>query len=221
MSQFSSFSSTDIANLSNTNQSLSQMNLVSVETTSTRPTSLVLVRDDESFCRKSLIDLLPLKPSTTIDNIHITPSPLDNRPRYFRPGSIIDDTTYHRITNSTMDNNFLNIEMEEENLTNDNQSSSVSSIIHMEKPMNDPIADALVECLDQIDEVHDGIDDNVTENESECDSIIITSSHPYPPINRTGQVADHDRPFADYGHLGRYTYFSIGDKDHSELFLLL
>ena len=81
--------------------------------------------------------------------------------------------------------------------------SLLSSIIHMEKPVNDPIADVLIEYMDQTNELHDETDDNATENESESDSIIITSAHSYPPINRTGQIADHDRPFTDYRHLGR------------------
>ena len=31
------------------------------------------------------------------------------------------------------------------------------------------------------------------------------TEHPYPPMNQTGTVADHDRPYADYGHLNRET----------------
>jgi hypothetical protein len=32
-----------------------------------------------------------------------------------------------------------------------------------------------------------------------------TTQRPYPPVDQTGQVADHDRPYADYGHLNRQT----------------
>jgi hypothetical protein len=37
----------------------------------------------------------------------------------------------------------------------------------------------------------------------------ITTSHPYPPIQRTGRVLHHDRPYVDYGHLDRITIAQI------------
>lgn len=36
-------------------------------------------------------------------------------------------------------------------------------------------------------------------------SAISSMSLPYPPTNQTGPIADHDRPYADYGHLDRST----------------
>ncbi|CAF1468639.1 unnamed protein product [Adineta steineri] len=45
--------------------------------------------------------------------------------------------------------------------------------------------------------------DNISIDESISKQII--SSHPYPPINQTGAVMDHDRPYADYGHLDTRT----------------
>jgi hypothetical protein len=41
-------------------------------------------------------------------------------------------------------------------------------------------------------------------NQTSTITIAAAGSHPYPPINQTGQVAEHDRPYADYGHLSMY-----------------
>ena len=38
-------------------------------------------------------------------------------------------------------------------------------------------------------------------------SIIV--KHPYPPIYRRGVVLDHDRPYADFGHLGSFLSSSL------------
>ncbi|CAF3855559.1 unnamed protein product, partial [Rotaria sp. Silwood1] len=39
----------------------------------------------------------------------------------------------------------------------------------------------------------------------EDDDDVCEGQHPYPPVNQTGLVQDHDRPYADYGHLNRQT----------------
>lgn len=37
--------------------------------------------------------------------------------------------------------------------------------------------------------------------------------HPYPPIYRRGVVMDHDRPYADFGHLGSFLFHSLEKKN--------
>jgi hypothetical protein len=41
-------------------------------------------------------------------------------------------------------------------------------------------------------------------NEQPSLALTIISTHSYPPTDQVGVVSDHDRPFAEYGHLGRY-----------------
>ena len=40
----------------------------------------------------------------------------------------------------------------------------------------------------------------------------ITVKHSYPPIYRRGVVMDHDRPYADFGHLGSFLSSSLNKK---------
>ena len=78
----------------------------------------------------------------------------------------------------------------------------LSQEIQNEQPPNDPIANALMQLLSEIIEViEESVNDNDHNNESEMISIT-TGTHPYPPVNQHGLIADHDRPYADYGHLG-------------------
>jgi hypothetical protein len=39
-----------------------------------------------------------------------------------------------------------------------------------------------------------------------------TVKHPYPPIYRRGVVLDHDRPYADFGHLSSFLSNSLEKK---------
>ena len=51
-------------------------------------------------------------------------------------------------------------------------------------------------------------DNNQTTNQLAISSTNTTMQHSqaaYPPVNQTGPVKDHDRPYADYGHLNRQT----------------
>lgn len=48
--------------------------------------------------------------------------------------------------------------------------------------------------------------DKETQTESLLSSSTI-SIHPYPPTNCVGQISDHDRPYAYYGHLGMFFFY--------------
>jgi hypothetical protein len=45
--------------------------------------------------------------------------------------------------------------------------------------------------------------DEAADREREAMSPVISTQHSYPPINQSGQIRYHDRPFAEYGHLDR------------------
>jgi hypothetical protein len=79
--------------------------------------------------------------------------------------------------------------------------------------MNDNIANMMIEQLHDILETTMNTTTSTEytqDNELKTSSVLASSpssssssSHPYPPINQTGPIAAHDRPYADYGHLDR------------------
>ena len=82
-----------------------------------------------------------------------------------------------------------------------------SQIIMVDKPIEkDEMVDMMIDFLNQTSHststaIH--VDDVLDRKESSNTSI---STHPYPPINRTGPISDHDRPYVEYGHLGTYLH---------------
>ena len=158
---------------------------------------------------------------------------MDTRPHLFQPGSLFDVSTYDRILSSVMEERATkskdtdideheqyddsvehhpNSETFDHMYINHQRSQELqhlSRVIHNEQPMDDDMADIVVQQLNEIlDEIED-MDDDATENEQET-SAMISNTHPYPPINQTGLVADHDRPHADYGHLGALELDDLG-----------
>ena len=75
------------------------------------------------------------------------------------------------------------------------------SIMH-DRPSNhtDEVADDLIQLLDDLSQHSIS-----AMMESEDASTAMATRRPYPPIHQTGVVDDHDRPYADYGHLDRQT----------------
>ena len=67
--------------------------------------------------------------------------------------------------------------------------------IQITQPVNDVVAKLMM------DELLNDTNENV--------SLLSPSSSVYPPVNRRGPVADHDRPFLEYGHLGMHTLIDI------------
>ena len=107
----------------------------------------------------------------------------------------IDDAhqSNHGTFNSMITRNKLEFELQR-----------LSQEIQNEQPTNDPMANGLVQQLNEIIEViEEPVNDNEHNNESEMSSTT-AKTYPYPPVNQHGLIADHDRPYADYGHLGMF-----------------
>lgn len=75
-------------------------------------------------------------------------------------------------------------------------------------PTNDIVAEIIMEQLDfAIDQTRLEETNDIIIEEANSISSSTSSIHSYPPINQTGQINDHDRPYADYGHLGSIERF--------------
>ncbi|CAF2260335.1 unnamed protein product [Rotaria magnacalcarata] len=127
----------------------------------------------------------------------------------------IDDESFHQIV--------LNYEREHD-------MQQLFQAIRNTQPMTDTIATLMMQ---QLNLLVDGIieinNNNNNNNHHHCDEIQeqrYTSSltnfyHPYPPINQTGPIAEHDRPYAEYHHLDRASiakvfHFQFQSKNSDE-----
>ena len=77
---------------------------------------------------------------------------------------------------------------------------------------NDDITSAIIQQLNDV--VNATAVDHINQDEVSRESLTTSSiqtitSLPYPPVNQTGFIADHDRPYADYGHLDRPTIANV------------
>ena len=79
----------------------------------------------------------------------------------------------------------------------------LTHVILCEQPPNDQLAHALMEQLNEIVEAVHNMHDVSGAREFVLSSLDTQASYD-PSTNQTGIVADHDRPSADYGHLGRF-----------------
>lgn len=77
----------------------------------------------------------------------------------------------------------------------------LSQIIHRDRPTNiNEIVDILLQLIGNIPESTAVVSTDEPLKTTTADNVYV-----YPPLNQTGTVADHDRPYADYGHLDRPT----------------
>jgi hypothetical protein len=156
------------------------------------------------------------------DHINLSPPPMDGRPRVFQAGSIIDTDTFHRIAVSVYgptamvvindDADANDDEEEEEELrempdrqpfdstvltqARDREIEHLTQVIRSEQPDDDDLARFIMQQLNSALDTT-----SIAANASSAPTT--TTDHLlYPPMHQTGPVADHDRPYADYGHLG-------------------
>ncbi|CAF1434531.1 unnamed protein product [Rotaria sordida] len=164
-----------------------------------------------------------------IDNIHTTPSPTDIQPRVFQAGSLFDVEAFERIKLNADKRTKITIIKEETDEDNDNDSKNVFDdishptttneiqrltqlTIHERPEHHNEVADILLDLMGLVNNttttttvstIVDINDMNIDENKTSSKMNIF--SHPYVPLNQTGIVAEHDRPYADYGHLDAKT----------------
>ena len=77
----------------------------------------------------------------------------------------------------------------------------LSQIIQRDRPANaNEIVDILLQLIGNIPE-----STAVVSTDEPLETTTTDNVYVHPPLNQTGTVADHDRPYADYGHLDRPT----------------
>jgi hypothetical protein len=157
---------------------------------------------------------------------------VDTRPRLFLPGTLFDSNTYERIRSSVFNPKYINDTDEDDdddddvsdnelfdeqalNNQREHEIQHLSQLIRANQPKDDYLANIIMQQLDDDDDDdilestmnNDNDNNNQTQSRLQTSSIIVTTTqhHPYPPVNQTGPVEDHDRPYADYGHLNRQT----------------
>ncbi|CAF2979311.1 unnamed protein product [Rotaria socialis] len=87
-------------------------------------------------------------------------------------------------------------------------------VIRNTQPMADTFATLMMQ---QLNLLVDGITEINNNNHHHCDEIqeqrhtssLTNFYYPYPPINQTGPIAEHDRPYAEYHHLDRATIAKV------------
>jgi hypothetical protein len=152
---------------------------------------------------------------------------VDTRPRLFQAGILFNANTYRQILSSVDDQQKMHDKEEEDDDDDDDDDYDQDNILNKEifdqrtlnnervqevqclnqvvrdyQPVDDSVANIIMQQLNDILETTINNDDDV-QSEFETSSIV-SETHPYPPTNQTGPIAAHDRPYADYGHLGKY-----------------
>lgn len=145
----------------------------------------------------------------------------------FQAGTLFDSDTYERILSMVYNQQKVHGKKDEQegydsgdhctdNISNEEQifdqkhlnNERTQEIQHLiqnirdDQPVNDYIASIIMKQLDDALAITLTNDNGNVQNKSEIGSSISTR-YPYPPIIQTGPIIDHDRPYADYGHLGR------------------
>ena len=161
-----------------------------------------------------------------IDQLCMSPSPIDTRPRVFQPGTLVDSNTFDRLlsTTHTIANRKATAAWhssssdDDEMVTDERQGldeilnvaraaeiQELSQILLAEQPPNDDTAQFILGqlniALDRTNTIAPSATTAVRTQQQQQPQ----QQRPYPPINQTGLVDDHDRPYADYGHLDRQT----------------
>ncbi|CAF1436330.1 unnamed protein product [Rotaria sordida] len=162
-----------------------------------------------------------------VNDIPIIRSPIDAHLTIFQPDTIIESNTFQRI-HTSLDNKLNSIMTEDEEEEEDDDDNDVNSdteqdlnkILNRERDeeikqlsqsilIQQPINDETTQCMiEQLNLALDSTKRITTDDSSAASSIIsvtttTTTQHLYPSMNQTGQVKDHDRPYAKYGHLNR------------------
>ena len=151
----------------------------------------------------------------------------------FQEGTIVDSNTYDRLlseaTRKAEERNNLAIhrarnsdeKVETEEIRSSNGSvneertaeiQQLSQIMIAEQPTDDEMAQFILAelnlALDRPN-IITSLATNTANTQQQQSQLVAsnlaTQQRPYPPVNQTGLVADHDRPYADYGHLDRQT----------------
>ncbi|CAF1296120.1 unnamed protein product [Rotaria sordida] len=147
--------------------------------------------------------------TTSHQNIHITLSIVDSK-----PNQIMTEEEEDEQEEEPEKINFDNEQDLNEilNKARDEEMQQLSQFITDQKPIDDEVAQVMISQLDlTLNQMKARTLINVNDNNKDQQQIltspsiitVITTQHSYPPMNQTGQIKDHDRPYAKYGHLNR------------------
>ena len=150
-------------------------------------------------------------------------SPIDNRPRVFQAGTLFNRRTYDRVLSSVFTRDDVRIQRattddvecdnSDDNDDDDDDTHEVAmdrernekirhltQVIRTEQPIDDDVARSIMEQLDDLlPPATVNQEDSMPSSSTTMSAM--TTAHPYPPVHRTGLIAEHDRPHADDGHL--------------------
>ena len=144
-----------------------------------------------------------------VDHIFLSPSPIKQEPSVFRRGILFNSDIHAEITRAAA-------EIQEQCLFDEQdlvdrrgvELEELPHIIRSSQPVDDEQAQVIMQHLDRALQTTAMAADDKEDSDNDNDQISVTSTmistHPYPPITQQGLIADHDRPYADYGHLGRH-----------------
>ena len=96
----------------------------------------------------------------------------------------------------------------------------LSQFLLVEQPINDETAQFIIQnlnlALDRTKAIAAPTTNTISvqqQQPSASAAILPTQQRPYPPMHQAGLVEDHDRPYAEYGHLDRQTLVQEGQFD--------
>jgi hypothetical protein len=154
-----------------------------------------------------------------VDHISISPSPMSIRPRLFRPGMVFNSATYEhafsgafQTQEKSADDDDDDDKKDEGETTCGDKHADLHDVLYQareaeldalaattvsQRPSDDETTEFILRALGLRSE-HRRVDDV----EQHAPSSMI-SGRSYPPAHQIGPIEDHDRPFAEYGHLDR------------------
>ena len=139
------------------------------------------------------------------------------RPRLFRPGMVFNSATYEQVfsgayqTQEKSDDDD-DVKTDEGETTSGDQQTDLHDVLYQareaelnalaattvaQRPSDDETTEFILNALGLRSE-----DRRADDAEQDAPSSNI-SGRSYPPAHQTGPIEDHDRPFAEYGHLDR------------------
>ncbi|CAF1650972.1 unnamed protein product, partial [Rotaria sordida] len=158
--------------------------------------------------------------TTSHQNIHITLSIVDSK-----PNQIMTEEEEDEQEEEPEKINFDNEQDLNEilNKARDEEMQQLSQFITDQKPIDDEVAQVMISQLDlTLNQMKARTLINVNDNNKDQQQIltspsiitVITTQHSYPPMNQTGQIKDHDRPYAKYEEFGieNIQYICIGEE---------
>lgn len=155
-----------------------------------------------------------------VDDSPLSPSPRSFRPRLFQSGTIFNSATYEQVFSSVYqtqeksdgDEKDEKDDKDEGDTAAVDQRADLHEVLYRARETElNALATAAVSQRPADDETTEFILNELglrsetrrAHETAQDTSVSLISGRSYPPVNQTGPVGDHDRPFAEFGHLDR------------------